>query len=151
MPSTMLKMLTTQRAELGTPKTQTSKRVIPLKSDVLKMLQAIKLEQTELRLKFGAGYENGDFVFSTSLGKPLDRNNMQQSFRKICQKLDLQGLSIHSTRHTFATLSHAQGMDIKVLQEILGHANISETADTYTHVDISNKQKAMEKLIMPAI
>jgi len=139
------------RRELGTPKTQSSKRDIPLPLEAVKLLHMIRQEQREIKLKLGAGYEDNDFVFATGLGKPLDRNNMQQSFKKICKKLDLDGFSIHSTRHTFATISHAQGMDIKVLQEILGHANISETADTYTHVDISTKRKAMEKLTMPAI
>jgi len=139
------------RRELDKPKTQSSRRDIPLKPAAIKLLRAIKLEQTELRLKLGTGYEDSNAVFATKFGKTLDRNNMQRIFKRICAQADMEGFSIHNLRHTFASLSHAQGMDIKILQEILGHASITETADTYTHLTIDTKRQAMEKLIMPAI
>lgn len=58
---------------------------------------------------------------------------------------------MYCLRHTFATLGYEQGIDIKILQELLGHANINETANTYTHVNIDTKRQAIEKLKVTAI
>jgi len=134
----------------GTPKTRSSIRTIPLISSAIKLLQRIRGKQAEIRLRLGAGYEDNDLVFSTGLGKPLNPRNMQRTFQRICRKADLQGFTPHSLRHTFATLGYAQGIDLKVLQEILGHANINETANTYTHVGIDTIRQEMKKVEISA-
>jgi len=132
--------------EFGTPKTKSSNRTIPLKETPVRLLQKVKREQAERKLRLSAGYEDNDLVFCTGTGKPLDPRNIQRVFKGICEKADLQGFTPHSLRHTFATFGYAQGIDIKVLQEILGHANINETANTYTHVDIDTIRQQMEKM-----
>ncbi|MCL1882629.1 MAG: tyrosine-type recombinase/integrase [Defluviitaleaceae bacterium] len=49
-------------------------------------------------------------------------------------------------RHTFATRGLENGIDIKVMQELLGHSSIKMTADTYTHVLPSKKRDSILKL-----
>jgi site-specific recombinase XerD len=52
----------------------------------------------------------------------------------------------HSTRHTFASLLNKAGANTKAIQEILGHADYSTTANIYTHTDIDELKKAIEKI-----
>lgn len=51
-----------------------------------------------------------------------------------CHKAGLTGIRFHDLRHTHATLMLKQGIHPKIVQERLGHANISVTLDTYSHV-----------------
>ena len=44
---------------------------------------------------------------------------------------DIEGLSIHSLRHSYASIAIKNGCDVKTLQTILGHASATETLDTY--------------------
>lgn len=131
----------------GTPKTESSYRNIPLLPDAIKMLKGVKEKQADAKLKLGADYEDNDLVFCTQLGKPLDPRNMQKVFRRICDKARIEGLHIHCLRHTFATRGLENGIELRVMQDLLGHASIKETADTYTHVLPNKKRESMEKLI----
>ncbi|WP_084489569.1 tyrosine-type recombinase/integrase [Clostridiisalibacter paucivorans] len=54
-------------------------------------------------------------------------------------------LSPHDLRHTFATRGLEAGMDMKELQELLGHSSMKLTSDLYTHVLLKQKRKAMDK------
>lgn len=132
--------------DFGTPKTKSSNRTIPLNPSAIDLIEKIKSEQTELRHRIGTAYEDNDLIFCTGLGKPLDPRNMQRTFHSICKKSGLHGFSIHCLRHSFATLGYEQGIDIRVLQELLGHANINETANRYTHVSIDTIRREMEKM-----
>ena len=59
---------------------------------------------------------------------------------------NLPDISPHLLRHTFCTRMAENGMDIKVLQEIMGHANIAVTMQVYNHVDSIRVQKEIEKI-----
>lgn len=56
--------------------------------------------------------------------------------------LDNLGLSVHKLRHTFATLAYQNGVDVRVLKDILGHENLN-TTQIYTHVSDSQMRDAM--------
>ena len=59
---------------------------------------------------------------------------------------DLQDLNVHSLRHTNASLLIAQGVDVRTVASLLGHAQASTTLDIYAHAFDKNKRKAQEKL-----
>ncbi|WP_427366686.1 tyrosine-type recombinase/integrase [Candidatus Caldatribacterium saccharofermentans] len=69
-----------------------------------------------------------------------------RTFRGICQEAGIEGLTIHGLRHFFAAFLLAFGENPKVVQEILGHASISLTLDTYSKVLPGLKERAVEKL-----
>ena len=54
--------------------------------------------------------------------------------QSICKKAGLEGVHPHTLRHTFATRGLENGIDLKIMQELLGHSTIKMTADLYTHV-----------------
>lgn len=55
-------------------------------------------------------------------------------------------VGFHTLRHTFATRAVENGMDILVLSKILGHAQPSATANTYAHIDLTEKQTAIDEI-----
>lgn len=130
----------------GAPKTPASERTIPLHDTAIKLLTDILEQQKQDKAKAGAAYEDNDLVFCTKLGRPQDPINMRRTFYRICDKAGISGLHPHCLRHTFATRGAEKQVDIRVMQRFLGHANIQETASTYTHVLGDLKRAEMQKL-----
>ncbi len=128
------------------PKTEKSKRVIPLTRDLVALLKAHKARQNEERLYFGGAYEDGGLVFCTELGKPIWPRNLLRTFHRLLKKAGLEHHRLHALRHTFATLLLASGEELKNVQELLGHEKISTTADVYAEVLEEAKRKAVSKL-----
>src|SRR5215212_9482084 len=74
-------------------------------------------------------------VFTSTVGTPTDVGNLTyRSFRPLLERADLPRIRFHDLRHTCATLLLSRGTHPKIVQEMLGHANISMTMDTYSHV-----------------
>ena len=94
----------------------------------------------------GEAYEDDDLVFCTQLGRPLDPNNMRRTFYSICDIIGVKGLHPHCLRHTFTTRGAENDVDVRVMQRLLGHSNIQQTANTYTHVLDTLKQEDIKKL-----
>jgi integrase len=132
----------------GEPKTTRSRRTIPFPASMVRLLAEHRLRQAEARLKVGPDYENNDLVFATSEGQPLNlRNLTQRNFRPTLKRAGLpETFRLYDLRHTCATLLLAANEHPKVVSERLGHASITLTLDTYSHVLPSMQQAASEKL-----
>ena len=86
-------------------------------------------------------------VFSDAKGGPNRKQNLvRRSFRPLLARAKLRTIRFHDLRHTAATLLLAQGVHPKVVQERLGHASISLTMDTYSHVIEGMQQEAAARL-----
>jgi len=131
----------------GTPKTQSSNRKIPLIPSVKKILENQIEYQANLKRELGEAFDNKhNLVFTTKIGNPLDPRNMQKVFHDILAKAQIDKKKIHSLRHSFASRGLEQGIELKVMQELLGHSSIKMTADLYTHVLPEKKEEAIMKL-----
>ena len=128
----------------GTPKTASSVRSIPLLPYITDLLKSARKKQDEK--KDVLHYEDNNLVFSTRSGKPLDPRNMQRVFQSVLKQAGLSGFHIHCLRHTFATRGLEQGIELRVLQELLGHSTVKITADLYTHVLPDMKKDSIMKL-----
>jgi len=130
------------------PKTPKSRRNIPLPTTVVRSLKSHRRLQNEERLKAGRDYQANDLVFATTEGGPLIRRNLlRRHFRPILKKAGLQeSIRLYDLRHTCATLLLAANEHPKIVSERLGHANITLTLDTYSHVLPSMQRAASEKL-----
>lgn len=132
----------------GEPKTSRSRRSIPLPRSVRAALIEHKKRQNEERLKTGPGYETLDLIFATSQGTPLmPRNLLRRHFKPILVRAKLsETIRLYDLRHSCATLLLAAQENPKVVSERLGHASITLTLDTYSHVLPSMQQAATDKL-----
>lgn len=116
-----------------TPKTENSRRQIPLSKTILKMLKDMKRKS-----KCEFVIANGD--------KPVFVRTYQRMFELLLKKLHISHKGFHSLRHTFATRALECGMDVKSLSEILGHKNATITLNRYAHSLWEHKSEMMNKL-----
>jgi len=132
---------------LGTPKTKSSVRSIPLLPSVATLLKGVRRFQLGMRLKLGTAYSSNGLVFANQLGDPLDSTTIYRTFTRILKKAGIEkSLHFHCLRHTFATRGLESGIELRVMQELLGHSSISMTADLYTHVLPDKKKDSIMKL-----
>ena len=82
-------------------------------------------------------------LFVTPAGKPLTRQGIHSMIREYADKCGLEGVSPHTLRHSFATHLVQNRADIRSVQQMLGHADIS-TTQIYTHITDSHLKKAYE-------
>ena len=96
----------------------------------------------------GSRWRGSGLVFTSTIGTPLDDANVRKDFYQILKKAELPRMRIHDLRHSFATLLFALGEHPKVVQEMLGHSQVSLTLDTYSHVipGLGLKEQAVERL-----
>jgi integrase len=128
------------------PKTASGKRMIVLSTaTVAKLREHLDYQQRE-RIIAGDRWQEYDLLFPSTLGTPMDPSNMYKDFKDALKKAGLPDIRFHDLRHTAATLMLQQGIHPKIVQERLGHSNISLTMDTYSHVLPSMQEEAAEKM-----
>ena len=128
------------------PKTKTSRRMIALGSEPVEKLRKHLVSQSKDRQKAGESWIENDLIFPSVIGTPLDPSNLYHIFKELLKKAQLPPIRFHDLRHTAATLMLLQGTHPKIVQERLGHSDISMTLNTYSHVIPSMQAEAAEKL-----
>jgi len=119
--------------QVSTPKTSTSRRVVYLSSRTVEALELQRRRQEEERTVAGAAWTESDLVFTTALGTPLHPRNVLRDFQGALEKAGITKIRIHDLRHTAATLLLQEGVNPKVVQELLGHSRVAITLDIYSH------------------
>ncbi|AAM25292.1 site-specific integrase [Thermoanaerobacter sp. CM-CNRG TB177] len=131
------------------PKTKNSIRTVPIPSSLIPMLKEHRNRQREEKLKAGSVYLNDvekGYVFTTELGNTIDASNLLKTYKKILNRAGVPYRKFHAIRHTYATKLFERGVPLKTVSELLGHSNISITANIYTHVIPKQKTNAVETL-----
>ena len=92
------------------------------------------------------GVKDKDALFLSRQGNRIHPDTVRYIIEKALKKSGLSGLGItcHKLRHTAATLMYKKGVDIRTLQEILGHESL-DTTRIYTHISNEQMKKALEK------
>lgn len=121
-------------------------RTITLAPYVVKVLQAVKRQQLENRLRYGECWANTGFVFTNELGNHLSHITVYKSFKTIMSQIGTPKTRFHDLRHSYAVAALKSGDDIKTVQENLGHATASFTLDVYGHVTEKMKQDSANRM-----
>ena len=115
-------------------------RLVPLGQ---KALQAVDEYLKHCRDRFES--EKQLALFVTKRGNPIDRIGVWHMIKKYAKQAGIvKNISPHTLRHSFATHLLDNGADLRVIQEMLGHASISST-DRYTHISRSRLQESFEQ------
>jgi integrase len=128
------------------PKTAKGRREIALGKAVIEKLRGHIAIQDQERKDAGKLWLENDLIFASSIGTPMDPSNLYHLFKKLLKDLGLPDLRFHDLRHTAATLMLKQGIHPKIVQERLGHSDISMTLNTYSHVLPTMQDEAAEKM-----
>lgn len=127
------------------PKTKAGRRTIQLPSFLLDMLQEHRVQQNEQRLKVGDAWEDRDLVFPDLRGGYFNSNYLLRVFKKLLIEAGIPHMPFHDLRHSAATILLSMGVNIKVIQELLGHSDISITLGIYSHLLPSMQRDVVEK------
>lgn len=112
------------------PKSECSRREIPLSETVLKILASLRNDE--------------NYVFGGS--KPLEPRTLQYHFKKILKSAELPDKNFHILRHTFSTNCIEGGTDVKSLSELPGHSDVQITLNRYVHPSMETKRQHMNAL-----
>ena len=128
------------------PKTPHSMRVIALDHTTVAALRAHRGRQRAEAAAFGPGYHASGYVFTGLNGDPMAPDRLTRMFKTLAAQAGLPPVRLHDLRHGAATLALAAGVDLRTVQEMLGHSSIVLTADTYTSVLPDVARTAAEKV-----
>lgn len=146
---------------INTPKTEAGNRTIPILPSVKEALQMERKMQQEFDVKCSVSIDGySDFIFVNRFGATQHQGTLNKAIKRIIRDCNdevllkskekdpvlLPPFSCHSLRHTFTTRAVESGMNVKVLQEVLGHKDISTTLNIYTDVTKDTKKKEVSTL-----
>jgi|AntAceMinimDraft_13_1070369.scaffolds.fasta_scaffold07205_1 integrase len=130
---------------LGPTKNARSRRTLELSDRLIELLKAWRLQQKEERLKAGSQYRPSAFLITTQLGGPVDPRSFLRDFQVLTKLVGLGG-SVHTLRHSAASLMIEIDVPLAVISRVLGHSSISVTVDTYGHLTKDSTAQALSKL-----
>lgn len=127
-------------------KSERSNRTIPLSEPAAGVLKAVKVRQAAERLRAGSVWTDTGYVFTTELGQPCDPRNALRALKVAAAAAHLDGIGLHTLRHSAASVMLSAGVPLKVVSDLLGHSGIAITADVYGHVSPDVSRSAVEAL-----
>ena len=127
-------------------KNQSSYRTLPLIEEVEELLIKEKEKQEEFKKIFGKSYSKKylGYVFVKEDGNLIKPGYVTEHFRNLLKKLKLRKIKFHELRHSCASLLLSKNIDMKSIQEWLGHSSYSTTANIYAHLDTNSKKHSAE-------
>lgn len=131
------------------PKTPHSTRVIALNRTTVAALAGHRDRQRAEAAAYGPGYRDSGYVFTCLNGDPVAPDRLTRTFKKLAALAALAALPpvrLHHLRHGAASLALSAGVELKVVQEMLGHSSIVLTAGTRTSVLPDAAHAAAEKV-----
>jgi integrase len=124
-----------RRLALGEPKTKKSRRTVSLTQRAVEALRSHRARQSEEKLRVGTLYQDQGLVFAGEAGGFINPSNLRQrSFASLLKRAGLPQITFHDLRHTCASLLFQRNVHPKFVQELLCHASVAITLDTYSHM-----------------
>jgi len=128
------------------PKTHAGQRRFSIGQSVVGLLTEYRKWQNAARLKLGDKWVSSDRLFTAWDGSPMYPDTLTKWFGQFLKRHGFGKVTLHSLRHTNATLMIAEGTDIRTVSNRLGHAQTSTTLNIYAHALKSKDKDAAEKL-----
>lgn len=135
---------------LKEPKNDMSRRTLPVSPSLVNALRNHRERQELERRAAGSRWIGGDFVFTSTEGKPLWARNVLRIWHRILVQAGLPPGPFHTCRHTAVSLLASEGVRLQVVQHAVGHSQLITTADIYGHLfpdDFQPVADAMERML----
>ena len=132
---------TPRKRLVKSPKNETSIREIPLNDIACEVLDYFD--------KLNPDHKLQDFIFINRKKNPIRQQTLHRTLKRILENIgypNIEGVSIHSLRHTFGSLLYKQGVDLKTISVLLGHKSIKTTEQIYVGITNDQKQNAVDIL-----
>lgn len=145
--------------DINTPKTKAGRRLVPMTDNVKEAFMQEKRYQEEAGISCGVRIGiYTDFIFVNRFGNVQHQGTLNKALRRIIRDCNqaileketsgkdsvlLPRFSCHILRHTFATRLCEAGVNMKVIQDVLGHADISTTMNIYTDATKELKEREL--------
>lgn len=129
---------------VGEPKTDASKRRMGIPADIVQALRDHRVTWEGRRDR--AVHWEGDLVFCTRNGKPLNPNNVYRHLYPLMEQAGVPKIRLHDARHTHGTILVSKGVSIRAVADRLGHSKTSVTLNTYAHVLPTMRDEALEAI-----
>jgi integrase len=126
------------------PKTERSRRTVPLSPAVVAMLRKHKTAQAAERLRAGNLWTDSGLVFTTEMGAPVDPRNFLRVLEDAAEAAGVAGVGVHTLRHSAAVGWLEAGVHIKAVADMLGHSSIAVTGDIYGHTSDDTARAAVD-------
>ena len=127
-----------------TPKNESSVRVIKASRSLIEMLKDYRNWQQDRAAQYGDKWENSGRVFTSAKGGNINPGTVTAWFHKFVLDNDLPYVSIHSLRHTHATILIESGVPVTTTAKRLGHSTPATTTKVYAHTIASMDARAAE-------
>ena len=119
---------------VGDTKSKKGRRRVNLTPRTVAALKAHRKRQLEERVRYAGLHEDRGLIFSTQTGAIVSPENLvKRSFKPLLKRAGLPEIRFHDLRHTCATTLLGRSVHPKLVQELLGHATVAMTLDTYSH------------------
>ncbi|MBU4556259.1 MAG: tyrosine-type recombinase/integrase, partial [Actinobacteria bacterium] len=113
---------------------------------VVAMIKAHRKRQAAERLAAGSVWIESEYVFTTESGTTVEPQNILRAVKAAASAAALTDVAVHTLRHSAATTWLENGVHLKAVSELLGHASIAITADIYGHLSEETARGAMATL-----
>ncbi|WP_067509447.1 site-specific integrase [Actinoplanes sp. TFC3] len=127
-------------------KTRKSRRTLYLTPELIALLRPHRAVQAEQRAAAVEAWQDHGMVFPSEIGTPMDPDNFSHRFSALCKRVGLGHWHPHELRHSEASLMLAQGTELHVVSEVLGHTSIAITKDVYGHLLEAGQRSAAESM-----
>jgi integrase len=128
------------------PKTDRSRRTVPITPPLVAMLRAHRAVQETERLAAANQWQDHGLVFASEFGTPVDPRNILRTIQIAAQKAGMSNIGVHTLRHSAAVAWLESGVHIKAVADLLGHSSIAITGDIYGHTSDGTARAAVEGL-----
>jgi integrase len=131
---------------VSAPKTERSRRTVPLSPVVVEVLRQHKATQAPERLRAGNQWQDSGLVFTTELGGPEDPRNLLPVVEVAAKAANVEGAGAHTLRHSAAVAWLEADVHIEAVADLLGHSSIAVTGDVYGHTSDDTARAAVDHL-----
>jgi integrase len=121
------------QAQRSDGKTRSGRRGVSLDAFTVQHLRRYVARIDSEKEAFGADYPNHQLLVVAEDGRPLHPDTITRRFNRLVDKADVPRIRLHDVRHTYVTLCLDAGIDMKLISDRIGHANMNVTLQIYTH------------------